>query len=66
VFERADYGKAFSHKLSSIKKIKQREKTLSGCWWLMPVILGAREVEIRRIVVQASLSKYFSRSYLEK
>jgi hypothetical protein len=32
----------------------------------MPVILDTQEAEIRRIVVEASLGKYFMRPYLEK
>jgi hypothetical protein len=32
----------------------------------MPVILVTQEAEIRRIVVEASLGKWFERPYMEK
>jgi hypothetical protein len=28
-------------------------RLLAGCWWFMPVILGTKEAEIRKITVQS-------------
>jgi hypothetical protein len=34
--------------------------------WLMPVILATQEAEVRRITVQASLGKWFTKPYVKK
>jgi hypothetical protein len=39
---------------------------LARHWWLTPVILATQEAEIRRITLEATPGKEFTRPYLKK
>jgi hypothetical protein len=42
------------------------ERSQANCWWLTPIILDTQEIEIRRIVVEASLRAPISKNPITK